>query len=394
MLNRRSEQRRRDLFGIHPPACTCVNCDRKRRGLPPLPARPPDPSQIREPERAGAERQNNPGEPPLPTPPLDQGKDSDYRDRIAAVRRRVEEVQRQQAQAAAQEAAQRIREQDTPGIQGAHEQEETPTSRPSIVALTTDGPHDDRTRLLAPMLLTVLALAVAVSVGALTYWMLSSPADASSQVSAPTPDIESTIQAAVALAVTREAQSRNSVDPATPHPIVAVTESPNSANASVVLQEAEGDSAEDIPTTAIVRLRRFECSYCNSTDGTDGHLVSWEWEPRVTASGWLSVHALINQQADFSSDNPPRCTPANVSLSDDRRGFYGWVIPRSKASRCGARSEDWVSNSYEYDDGRLSFGVQLDEAAATHPRLEVCLWTGGATKSETRLIDCRRVQQP
>ncbi len=45
MFDRRSEQRRRNLFGIHPPACTCVDCDRRRRGLPPLSSLPSQPTE-------------------------------------------------------------------------------------------------------------------------------------------------------------------------------------------------------------------------------------------------------------------------------------------------------------------------------------------------------------
>jgi len=45
MLDRRSEQRRRNLFGIHPPACTCVDCSRKRSGLPPLSRLPTQPTE-------------------------------------------------------------------------------------------------------------------------------------------------------------------------------------------------------------------------------------------------------------------------------------------------------------------------------------------------------------
>ena len=45
MQDRRSEQRRRNLFGIHPPACTCVDCSRKRSGLPPLSRLPTQPTE-------------------------------------------------------------------------------------------------------------------------------------------------------------------------------------------------------------------------------------------------------------------------------------------------------------------------------------------------------------
>ena len=45
MRDRRSEQRRRNLFGIHPPACTCVDCSRKRSGLPPVSRLPTQPTE-------------------------------------------------------------------------------------------------------------------------------------------------------------------------------------------------------------------------------------------------------------------------------------------------------------------------------------------------------------
>lgn len=265
--------------------------------------------------------------------------------------------------------------------------------------LLPSPPRDTPKRLLAPLLLTLLPLAAIVGIGLLAYWLLSGPADAPSQVVAPTPDIEATVQAAVALAVTQEAQSRDAVDPTTPPQIATVTESPSLADAAVVAQESDRDAATNIPTDPPdARWKVYEqwsvaagARVNNSTVARD---VQWMWGPTVSETGWLSLGASIGGGGDGFFEDPTRCTPANVSLSDNNGAFYGWVIPRHKAEPCGPKASDWVANAYQSRGNGLSLSVQLAAAAATHPGLEVCLWTGGPTQNETRLIDCRQVQQP
>ena len=372
MLNRRSEQRRRNLFGIHPPACTCVDCNRKRRGLPPSPASP---------KGSGAGSQC-----------LEETQtESD-----------VKEEQGQQAQAASRETATPVHEQeqepqgelrsDLPTDPVFIESRATnrlctctPGNTPCAYCQSggyTGSQRNTLKRLLTPMLLTLFPMAAIVGIGLLAFWLLGNPTDASSQISVPTPDLEATIEAAVALAVTRAASTR-----------VVPSNGSGPADPSDGQQEVGTAPPPNVSTTPSERLRPFVCAYCDATDVGLGHYVNWEWEPTVSKTGWLNVGVLIDQQANFFGEELASCT-ANVSLSDDSGAFYGWIISPNRAKQCGVQPGDWVSNSYDDESNSLSLGVQLGAAAATHPGLEVCLWTGGATKNETRPLDCKRVRQP
>lgn len=352
-------------------------------------ALPPPESEEREPERTEAQQSEN----------EERYRRAQEQYLESARQEREEEERRRQARAVSREAARRIREQEQEPREGMSPgNQQTPAEFGQPPPDLADGeplpdllpslPRDTPKRLFAPLLLTLLPLAAIVGIGLLAYWLLSDPANASSQVTEPTPDLESTIQAMVALAVTRTA----------PTPVApsddAEPEKPEPAAASAGGQGVEVSSPASAPTPPPARLRASMCSYCDTSDAGLGHYVQWEWEPTVTATGWLSFRVLIDERAGFSPDDPPRCTPANVSLSDADGAFYGWILPRSKAQRCGTLASDWVSNSYDYENDWLSLGVQLDAPAATHPGLEVCLWTGGATKKETRLLNCRPVRQP
>lgn len=237
-------------------------------------------------------------------------------------------------------------------------------------------------RLLLPMALTMVPLGAIVSIGLVGFWLLNDPTEAPSQISVPTPDLEATIQAAVAVAVTRAASTR-----------VAQSGGPEPTDPSEVQQEIGAPTPVNIPTIPLGQLSPFVCSYCDVTDVGLGHHVRWEWEPMISETGRLAISALIDEQANFSGERIASCT-ANVSLSDDSGAFYGWVISPNRAQQCGIQPADWVSDSYHYENSILSLEVQLDAAAATHPGLEVCLWTGGATKKQNRLLNCDRVRQP
>ena len=314
----------------------------------------------------------------------------------------AEEQQHQQDQAASRAAEERLSEQEWE--LGAEPNSDLPTdpvfvessARNRICTCTPDdtpcaycqssgntGPQRAALkRLLAPIALTLIPIAAIVGISLVSYWLLRDPTDASSQAAVATPDLEATIIAAVDRAITRAAPtptaSSNDLDP---------------AEHSAEQQEVETPLPGNTPIPAPEHLRPSMCSYCDTTDEGLGQYVQWEGDPTVSKTGWLLLSALIDERADFFGENLASCT-SNVSLSDSSEAFYGWVISRNRAKQCGNQPADWVSSSYAFENNRLSLGVQLDAAAATHPGLEVCLWTGGATKNETRLIDCRPVRQP
>ena len=272
---------------------------------------------------------------------------------------------------------------EQPGSDGIQAPPEQPASPLIIPTPATAGLSNSPRRLLAPMLITLIPLAAIAGCGGLAYLLLGGPTVASSRdIVEPTPDLQATIEAAVALALAKtDAAAATSSD------------GPEQTDASATQHEVGGSTPGNVPTSPPELLSPFVCSYCDVTDVGLGHHVRWEWEPIVSETGRLAVRALIDEQADFSGERIASCT-ANVSLSDHSGAFYGWVISRNRAQQCGTQPADWVSDSYHYENNILSLEVQLDAAAATHPGLEVCLWTGGATKKQTRLLNCAGVRQP
>ena len=262
-------------------------------------------------------------------------------------------------------------------------QADQPASPASVSMPSTDRQTNALKRLLVPLLITLIPLAAIAGVGGFAYLLLGGPTVASSRdIVEPTPDLQSTIEAAVALALIK-------TDATTP----TSSDDPEATDSSATRQEVMPAVPPMDVTTHPERLRSFICSYCDATDVGLGHHVRWEWEPIVSEIGRLNIFARIDEQANFSGERIASCT-ANVSLSDDSGGFYGWVISRDRAKQCGVQPSDWVSDRYRYENNILSLGAQLDPAAATHPGLAVCLWTGGLTKNENRVLDCKRVRQP
>ena len=269
------------------------------------------------------------------------------------------------------------------GNGGSQAPAEQPAS-PSVASMpTSPSVSNSPRRLLAPLLITLIPLAAIVGVGGLAYLLLGGPTVASSrEIVEPTPDLQSTIEAAVALALAKtDATAATSSD------------DPEPAESSVTRQDVTPAVPPMDVTTQPERLRSFNCSYCDVTDVGLGHHVRWEWEPIVSETGRLNILAWIDEQANFSGESIASCT-ANVSLSDDSGDFYGWVISQDRAQQCGVQPSDWVSDRYHYENNILSVGAQLDAAAATHPGLAVCLWTGGFTRNENRVLDCKSVRQP
>ena len=483
MLNGRSEQRRRNLSGIHPPACTCVDCDRMRRGLPPLsslptqpteedwdsfndstdptltpsdasaepvpervdvdPTAPPESGVYQRPQltgfwglpwgwmslgfwiamviknavlgqmdpsltelillgsldvaavvclilkvgkvvklrnlNAGRSEARSPASPPTPLVGTYPEPETDNTDYHAAIHPSIEtEGDREPVSGES-----RVQGDERPGNGGIHAPPEWPASPLVTSTPTTAGLSYSPRRLLAPMLITLIPLAAIAGGGGLAYLLLGGPTVASSrEIAEPTPDLQATIEAAVALALAK-----------TDAAAATSSGNPGPADSSAPTQAAMPAVPPMDVATHQERLRSFNCSYCDATDAVLGHHVHWEWEPVVSDTGRLAIRALIDEQANFSGEGIASCT-ANVSLSDDSGAFYGWVISRNKALQCGKRPADWVSNLYHYENNILSLEAQLDTAAATHPGLAVCLWTGGFTKNESRVLDCKQVRQP
>ena len=242
-------------------------------------------------------------------------------------------------------------------------------------------------QLLMPLLITLILLVAIISIGVLAYLLpIASTKAATRDDVEPTPDLNATVVAAVALTLT----------PMIPSPAEPSTDTilsgPEPTDVSAMGQgDARPTRSPTLSSTG--RLQEMECSDCVFSTAAPLGYVEWVREPKVSESGSLSFRAQIDERADFIVAGPS-CGFENISLTDNTNALYGSVIPRSMATHCGSRPGDWVSNRYYYFDDLLTVTVQIDPTAATHPGLELCLWTGSASSSEIRLLDCIPVQQP
>ncbi len=216
---------------------------------------------------------------------------------------------------------------------------------------------------LIPILLTV---AVIVGASALAALVLSQPDEMmTAETATPPPDVGSTISAAVAMAV-------------------AAQLTPTSENAA-----SGSESAAPTNTTP----QSVSLPQVSPSPLTLSKYVTWEQPPSLSETGDLVFRARIDEEANFTPAGR-QCGFGNVSLTDNANTLYGSVIPRSMAIPCGAKPSDWVSNRYYFSDSLLTVTVQLPSQIVEQHGLMVCLWTGGGTDEENRLLDCAPVGRP
>ncbi len=237
---------------------------------------------------------------------------------------------------------------------------------PVDAALEPDAKRRRNRKRLALVLIPV-SLTVAVIVGAsvLAALVLSQPDEmTTAETAVATPDVGSTISAAVAMAVAAQITPTS----ANPASVGESTAPPNTPPQSASLPQ--------VPLSPPMPSK----------------YVTWEQPPRLSETGDLVFRARIDEGANFTPAGR-HCGLGNVSLMDNANAFYGSVIPRAMALPCGAGSSDWVSDRYHFSDSLLTVTVQLSSKLSEQRGLMVCLWTGG-TDEENRLLDCAPVRRP
>lgn len=247
---------------------------------------------------------------------------------------------------------------------------DTPTEypEPEDAALAPDAERrkPNRRRLFLVLIPISLAVAAILGAGVLAALLLSQRDESTTaETVAPTPDVGSTIAAAVAMAV-------------------AAQLTPTPANSASVRESA---APPDTPPQSV------SLPQIPSSSPTLSRYVNWEQPPQISETGDLAFKARIDEGANFMPAGR-HCGFGNVSLTDNASAFYGFVIPRSMALPCGEKPSDWVSNRYYYSDSLLTVTVQLSSQIVEQHGLMVCLWTGGGTDEENRLLDCAPVGRP
>ena len=224
----------------------------------------------------------------------------------------------------------------------------------------------NRRRLVLVLIPVLLIVAAIIGASVLAALLLSQPNEVTTaETAAPTPDVDSTIAAAIAMAVAAQLTPT----PENPASARESTASPNTPPQSVSLPQ--------LPPSP----------------PTPSKYVNWEQPPEISETGDLVFKARIDEGANFMPAGP-RCGFGNVSLADNADAFYGFVIPRSMATPCGAGPSDWVSNRYYYSDNLLTVTVRLSSEIAERQGLMVCLWTGGGTDEENHPLDCAPARRP
>ena len=227
------------------------------------------------------------------------------------------------------------------------------------------GRHRNRRRFVLPLILALLLVAGIIGAGVLAAALFApSPETATAETAEPTPDLDATIAAALAMAIA--AQRPDQANP--------INDGEEAASATV---QPRSESVPQIAPSPTV---------------LSGY-VNWEQPPEISATGKLVFKARIDEQAHFVAAGR-HCGFANVSLTDNANVSYGSVIPRSMSIPCGSDPGDWISTQYYYADNLLTVTLQLSSEIAVQPSLMLCLWTGGATDEENRLLDCVPVRQP
>ena len=153
-----------------------------------------------------------------------------------------------------------------------------------------------------------------------------------------------------------------------------------------------------VPTSTPVprHLQAVDCGPdCDRDYEPPWDYVEWMVGPRVSSNGVLTLSARIDDGIDFILPGRGSAGFNNISLTDRSDSLYGSVVPPNQPGwDWTPRPGLWIANEYRYSNNVLSVRAQIDPAAANHPGLRLCLWSGGETTEQNQLLDCKAVQQP
>ena len=222
----------------------------------------------------------------------------------------------------------------------------------------------------------------------------------------PTPDVQSMVTAVATPAPTYTPRPTRP----TLRPIVIPTLMPTFLPTPIVLPSPIPAMPPAIPITitapnvGVVLLtptpvpERLEAVECNPPDCIRDYeppwdYVDWQSGPRVSANGVISLAARIDERVELVVPGKGH-TRNNITLTDGSNELYGSIVPPSGPGWDWTPKPGlWIASEYRYSNRTLTVRAQIDPAAANHPGLRLCLWSGG-TRDETQLLDCVSVQQP
>ncbi len=132
------------------------------------------------------------------------------------------------------------------------------------------------------------------------------------------------------------------------------------------------------------RLEEKECENCQLDYEPVFSLVDWVQKPQVSGVGRFSFIATIDEGYGLIIPGQ-NGGAANVVFSVGS-SLYGTILPPSEPGWSWNPSPNqWIADTYEYQDRTLTVVAQVAPAVATHPGLKLCLWIGG---NEAEVLDC------
>ncbi len=241
-------------------------------------------------------------------------------------------------------------------------------------------------------LLRVAAISAVMALQAIGCFAPAAP----TPVPTATPDIGAMVQAAIASALNGPATPIPTVSP-TSRPTYTPFPTPNLRPTYTPVPTPTMRPTNTLartPTPIPKRLAEVECNPpdCIRDYEPPWDYVEWRSGPRVSANGVISLVARIDERIKFVvKDREGR---GNITLSDGSDELYGSIVPPSGPGwDWRPKPGLWIASEYRYSNRTFRVRAQIDPAAATHPGLELCLWSGG-TRTEQQLLDCVPVQQP
>ena len=150
------------------------------------------------------------------------------------------------------------------------------------------------------------------------------------------------------------------------------------------------------PTPIPDRLPAVECNHpCDHDYEPAQDYVEWESRPSVSSTGVLTLLARVDAGIDFIFPNAAGGSYSNIALTSGSHDLLGSIVPPSRPGWHWTPEPGlWIASEYRYFNNTLLVRAQIDPAAATHPGLRLCLWSGGETDEQNRILDCVLVGQP
>lgn len=238
-------------------------------------------------------------------------------------------------------------------------------------------------------LLRVLSMAVVIAFQAVGCFAPAEP----TPMPTATPDIGAMVRAAIVAALDGTASPAPTATAApTLRPTYTSMPTPTfrPTNTPVI--------ATPVPTPSPIpeRLPTVDCSHpCDSDFEPTRDYVEWARLPSVSSTGVLTLLARVDKGIDLIFPNEVGGGYSNIALTSSSHDLLGSIVPPSRPDWHWTPEPGlWIASEFRYSNNTLSVRAQIDPAAATHPGLRLCLWSGGENDEQNLLLDCVPVQQP